>query len=366
MKMQLLSLPALQSREMMKVAQAERIINNQLLKQQRKIQQQQARTERKRTMRIKQEQRVVERARKERENKVMEADAALTIQRHARGRLCKSKFGLKKRSVEAATRIQGVFRAHNTFFARRRKQTSVAVQRKRRKVVMWQATTTVIIALMRWLRRSRIRRWRHFMQAVKQALQREPHIDQSAKAASRRMITVSQKPRHHTRHHRRESSVSALTVFQDTVATGTKAPNVQRLSIIETDDSNTLAIEILHIASKTTMVINVEHFMWARLGKGKLEDMDQEQRDDTCAVLLDCCLMQTGRTSKLAIFESSASLCSFFKSLLTLEPSYRRQELPDGQVRTMAEIFAERIRLHVVKKGEMVYEHGTIGKRESA
>jgi hypothetical protein len=315
----------------------------------------------------------------EQQAKVRAEDGARTIQKLVRERNGHLMYLRQRVQTTSAMALQKVFRGY--IACRRAKEKQSIMERKRKnKIAKWQAWTTVVIYLVRWLKRSRDRRWRSFMHAVKTALEMEPHHSPhfehqcadaspgtSAPALSNHAVNnnkpnalrVSRKKRGHTPHHRRESSVSAITAYSDGPGRGA---NVQRLSVVETDDANTLAIEIFHIASKVTTVIKIEHFIWARLGKGRLEDMSDDDRDDTCRTLLDCCLMQTGRMSAMSLFDNLPTLRDFFTSLMRVTPAYLPSSVPKSNVMSMAEIIAQRLRIHVAKKGKVVYEHGTIGK----
>jgi CRP-like cAMP-binding protein len=344
-----LSLPALETRDMAKTMQEIRKRGKQLAAS-NKLEQERLRKDRKREKRRQKEARRVALEMQKQHESSTQQSAALVIQKIARSRNGQLDFQKKKCSLTSAVLIQRVVRLHMSS----QKAQTHKVDRARKKVAMWQALTTIVISLVRWLKRSRDQRWMHFTQAVKQVCQGEELREDWGLGGNRSRVTIRKKQVGHKPNHRRESSISAITAYHSEVAG--KGATVQRVSIVETDRPNTLAVEICQIATKVTTVIEIEHFMIARLGIGKLEDMSWEQRDNTCRTLLDCCLMQTGRTSAMSLFDQSPTLCTFFKDIFKVIPKFQREN-----PKTLADIFTERLRVQLVKKGTTVFEQGQIG-----
>ncbi len=291
--------------------------------------------------------------------------AAGVIQKSARRRLEMMAVQKEKDRVAAATDLQRMIRGY-AVCRKLAKVEAMTVRVKEKLLNRWRALVTIIIRLMRWLQRSRHARWCWLLGEVRRAMQpspndkfvTEPQIVSRPIPGTNGKSSPSQQTRasQGKRRKRRASCISAITSY--TTRSGVQeSRGVQRLSVIDTSDASTLAIEIRHIASSKTTTIKVDPNTWARLGKGKLENMDQAQREEIYRHLLDFCLLTTGRIGATTLFESVPQLHKLY-SLLTRIP---RRAAPG--TKAIAEIFAERLQMQFIEPGKVLYEEGTIGKQ---
>jgi CRP-like cAMP-binding protein len=417
-----LSLPSLQSKDRVWLLRAQ---------QEKDVRTAKIRMKHEKAMRVKQrkwERRMArEQRRQEREAEVeriyrMQEAAASVIQRAVRNKETFAKLVLCLFQESASVKLQAHYRGY--MVNRKLKKIQSAKERSSaKKILRWQAMTTIVIAIQKWIKRSRIRRWLSLLREVRAALQgfnadsllptaaaalaataaargdsreasRGTDSGGAAKPNSRssepeqyisngiritRTIVSKQSVRGgNHRNNRRQSCVSAIAGVQQSTLIQGKKGNVQRISIVNTDDVNTLSIEIMHIASGTLITVEVGFLMWAVMGMGgtslKPEQLSEEQRAPIHRMLLDYCLMQTGQTKTgIGIFDKVPSLSDIFETVGMVEPkprflSLRRAsgsaEMDFANARrpkNMREFFSEGLRMTFVKRGTVLYEQGMLG-----
>jgi hypothetical protein len=337
-----------------------------------------------------------------------EVAAALQLQMRIRMWILRAKLQLRKKNEAAAMMLQKFFRGWMVR-VKFMKEMSARERAREKKLGTWRAITTIVICLSRWLKRSRDRRWRGMLREVLRAYnsgnqmrQRRGSISESwaeagrlqegesdedrddfspvengalthdgraqkAKASSlpsspsKRNLRVSKTSRMLKR---RGSVVSAITSFKNQSTAPDERTTCQRVSIVEKGDH--LGIEIQHVATGNITVIDVGYFLWARVGLGRLEDLTKPERQQLHQVLLSYCLMQTGRLGALSIFDPVPALRTAYEQIANIAPNAIEQQKKggkDAEIRTPSMILAERLSMHIVKQGAVLFEQGTIGNR---
>jgi hypothetical protein len=142
---------------------------------------------------------------------------------------------------------------------------------------------------------------------------------------------------------------------------------------VNTDDPNTLSIELLHISSGNVTRITVGFLMWALMGLKKPELLEEQQQIEIHHMLLDYCLMQTGQASTaLRIFQTVPTMNSLYEAIGAVEPklhrAYRRasgsaelDRIVTREPKNMREHFSEGLRMVFVPKGTAIYEQNMLG-----
>jgi CRP-like cAMP-binding protein len=314
-------------------------------------------------------------------------EAAAMIQRMVRRVIGWGNLIRVLRSLGATVKLQAMVRGYN-ICRQMQKVVSMRERMKEKKLLILQASVCILRAFQKWVKRSRARRWVYMLREVRAALQGDERSESMLNASAVSFsngIRVSRdklgagkmvgKTRpHQVRKGRRGSTMSALAgVHVGSTIQG--RGNVQRLSIVESDQDNTIEIQTMQLKSGNLTTVHVGHIMWAHMGKGKLEEIEEHEHEAIHRTLLDYCLMQTGQNmTPIALFAQIPALCDMFQGFgevtFKTTPSkdwhMKSDEGHREEVRlpkTLREMFSERLSMKFVPQGKVIYEQGRKGKQ---